>query len=192
MVAHGRQTHLSTCPDDSDHRRRRRKQRLAVAVVEIRIAEIRRSDGVVYFGLPLSSRHQQMEQDRTPACFFYLLKLATGTIARLGNVRQAHRQDHHGERIESHLQIGSTQIPDRTRDKQSANGAPQPGTQQVSRRVELRHQTEGKNKLIPLFIYGSKGGARRGSGGIWEVVAKVWFGIAARYAGVCQLVDLVA
>src|SRR6266446_5339791 len=50
MVAHGRQTHLSGCQDDSDHGRRRRKQRVAVAVVEIRIAEIRRSDGVVYFG----------------------------------------------------------------------------------------------------------------------------------------------
>src|SRR5437016_4955679 len=117
--------------------------------------QISQQTSVLNFGLPLSTRHQQMEQDRTPAIFFYLLKLARGTIARLRNGRQAHRQDHHGERIESHLQIGSTQIPDRTRDKQSANGAPQPGTQQVSRRVELRHQTEGKNKLIPLFIYGS-------------------------------------
>ena len=43
---------------DSDHRRRRWKQRLAVAVVETGIAEIRRPDRTVYFGLPLSSRHQ--------------------------------------------------------------------------------------------------------------------------------------
>src|SRR6266705_4114323 len=116
MVAHGRQTHLSRCPDDSDHGRRWRKQRVAVAVVEIRIAEIRRSDGIVYFGLPLSSWHQQMEQDRTPAVFLYLLKLARGALARLRNGRQAHRQDNHGEGIASHLPIGSPQIPDRTRD----------------------------------------------------------------------------
>jgi hypothetical protein len=56
-----------------------------------------------------------MEQDRTPAVFLYLIKWARGTIARLRNGRQAHRQDHHGEGIESHLQIGSPQIPDRTR-----------------------------------------------------------------------------
>ena len=88
-----------TCQDDSHHGRRRRKQRVAVAVVEIRIAEIRRSCGIVYFGLPLSSRHQQMEQDRTPAVFLYLLKLARGAIARLreqsssSSPRQPRRRD---------------------------------------------------------------------------------------------------
>ena len=112
--------------------RRRRKQRVEVAVVEAGIAEVRRSDGIVYFGLPLSSRHQQMEQDRAPSVFLYLVKLARGTIARLRNGRPSHRQDNYGERIESHLQIGSPQIPDRTRGKQCANGAPQPGTKQVS------------------------------------------------------------
>jgi len=51
--------------------------------------------------------HQQMEQDRAPAVFLYLVKLARGALARLRNGRQSHRQDHHGEGIESHLQVGS-------------------------------------------------------------------------------------
>src|SRR6266480_3703984 len=37
-----------------------------------------------------------------------------------------------------------------------------------------------------------QGGARRGSGGIWEAAAKVWCGIAARDAGVWQRDDLEA
>jgi|HubBroStandDraft_6_1064221.scaffolds.fasta_scaffold726564_1 hypothetical protein len=73
MVAHGRQTHLSACRDDSDHGGRRRKQR--VEVVETGIAEVRRSDRIVYIGLPLSCWHKQIEQDRAPSVFLYFLNL---------------------------------------------------------------------------------------------------------------------
>jgi len=58
--------------DNSDHGHGGEKQRVAVAVVEIRIAEIRRSDGVVYF-VVTSSRHSKWNTDRTPAVFLYLI-----------------------------------------------------------------------------------------------------------------------
>ena len=55
-LAPGRETDLSGCQNDTDHRRRWREQR------------VHRSSHSC-FGLSFSTRHQQMEQDRTPPLF---------------------------------------------------------------------------------------------------------------------------
>jgi len=52
------------------------EQWVAVAALEVGVAEIGRSNRPVPFSLSFSSRHQQMEQDRTPAFFLYHVKLA--------------------------------------------------------------------------------------------------------------------
>src|SRR5206468_11150090 len=96
-----------------------------------------------------------MEQDRAPAVFLHLVELARPAVAGLRNGRPSHRPDHHGEGIESHLQTGPPQIPNGTRSEQGRDGARQPGTQHISWRMELRHQTKRQSKLIPLFIYSS-------------------------------------
>jgi hypothetical protein len=81
------------------------------------VTKIRRSDRTGHCGVSLSTRHQQMEQDRAPAVFLYLVQLARGAIAGLRNNRQSHRRDDHGEGIESHLPTGSAQIPHRARSE---------------------------------------------------------------------------
>ena len=50
----------------------------------------------------------------------------------------------HGAKVESHLPIGPPQIPNGARSEQCRDGARQPGTQQVSWRMELRHQARRK------------------------------------------------
>src|SRR3989338_2402819 len=77
------------------------QQWVAVAALEVGVAEVCRSNRTVPFSLSFSSRHQQMEQDRTPAFFLYHVKLARRTVAGLRNDRQSHRQYDHGEGTES-------------------------------------------------------------------------------------------
>ena len=77
--------------------RRGRKQRLAVAVVEVGVAEIFRSDRTVHFGLSFSSRHQQMEQDRAPAVFLHFVQLARAAVAGLRNGRPSHHPDNYNK-----------------------------------------------------------------------------------------------
>src|SRR5690349_17383930 len=96
-----------------------------------------------------------MEQDRAPAVFLYLVELARAAAAGLRNGRPSHHPGHHGEGIESDLPIGPSPIPNGARSEQCRDGPRQPGTQQISWRMELRHQTQRQNKLIPLFIYKS-------------------------------------
>src|ERR1039457_5449667 len=117
MVARGGETNLSGGEVASNYCRRRRKQWVAIAAMEAGVTEIRRSDRNGYCSLSFSSRHQQMEQDRAPALFLYLVQLARRAIARLRNDRQSHRRDDHGEGIEGHLQTGSAQIPHGTRSE---------------------------------------------------------------------------
>ena len=77
------------------------EQWVAVAALEVGAAEVCRSNWPMPFSLSFSSRHKQMEQDRTPAFFLYHVKLARRTVAGLQNDRQSHRQDNHGEGTES-------------------------------------------------------------------------------------------
>ena len=74
------------------------------------VAEIGRSNRADYFSMSFSSRHQQMEQDRTPALFLHHFKLARRTVARLRNDRQSHCQDNHRKGTQSDVSTGSPEI----------------------------------------------------------------------------------
>ncbi len=63
-------------PDAVDHRRWRRQQWVAAATLETRVAGLCRRKWAVPFHLPLSARHQQVEQDRTPTLFVHFVQLA--------------------------------------------------------------------------------------------------------------------
>ncbi len=63
-------------PDAVDHRRWRRQQWVAAATLETRVAGLCRQKWAVPFHLPLSARHQQVEQDRTPTLFVHFVQLA--------------------------------------------------------------------------------------------------------------------
>jgi len=112
-----------------DHGRRRRKQRVAVRLWKFELQKFADQRSCI-FGLSLSSRHQQMEQDRTPGCFPYLIPIGAGTIADYKR-GQAHRQDNHGEGLASHCRLDRRNT-DRTQISK-AQMEHSTWTQQVSR-----------------------------------------------------------
>jgi Rhodopirellula transposase DDE domain len=105
--------------------------------------------------VPLSSRDQQVEQDRASAVLVHLFQLARRAPAGLRNHRQSHRRDHHRKGTESHLPARPAQVPDRPRRQRRRDEARQPEACQISRGVELLHQATRQRELIPLFITGA-------------------------------------
>ena len=89
--AYSGQTHLSGCENDPDHGRRGRKNGWRLRLWKLELQKFADQTGV-HLGVSFSSRHQQMEQNRAPAVFLHLVKLARAAIAGLRNGRRSDRR----------------------------------------------------------------------------------------------------
>lgn len=77
---------------------------------------------------------------------------------RLRDHHQTHLRYHNGQGAQGHVPAGSAEISHWPRRHRRRDATRQPRTQQVSRRVELRHQAERERlmiKLSLLFINGA-------------------------------------
>src|SRR5260370_367087 len=81
-------------------RRWRRQQRVSSALVESGTADAGRRDGARHRGEPLSSRNQQMEQDRTSAVLLHQQELARATAHKSEGDREPDCWNHNAERVE--------------------------------------------------------------------------------------------
>src|SRR5215510_2872299 len=75
-------TKLSRGETSVDHRGFRRQQRRSGTVVEMGTAATGRRNGLGDFGVPFSTRHQQVEQDRTSSVLLYQPELARQTLGQ--------------------------------------------------------------------------------------------------------------
>ncbi len=101
---------LPACPVTAHHRRRRRQQRPPHPTLEMGAPAVGPTDGTDDFGLPSSSGHEQMEQNRAPAVLVHHRKLARPAIAHPCGSRQPHRgHPNHGDRTQGTMCTGHCQ-----------------------------------------------------------------------------------
>src|ERR1700694_566351 len=92
------ETHVS-----GDHGGLRRVEQRALAAVEGRVAEAGRRDRHANQGLPLSSRHIKMEQDRAPAVLPYHAELARQATRQPRRSGRVDRRDDHQNRAQGRV-----------------------------------------------------------------------------------------
>ena len=99
LVALDGHAQLSASEAPVDHGRFRRQQRRPGAVVEMGTAETGRRNRAGNRRLSFPARHQQVEQDRTPAFLFHQPELAGQAAHQSRGHHQPHRRHNHGNRL---------------------------------------------------------------------------------------------
>src|SRR5664279_408098 len=96
-----------------DHRRRWWIQQLPHQTMEDRTGHPRRPNGPEDHGLPPTTWHQQMEQDRAPPVLPHLHELARPATDQPRSHRANHRCDHHPRRTERPRRTRHQHLPHR-------------------------------------------------------------------------------
>ncbi len=107
-------------PDAStlaDHRGCRRVQRPAGAGLQVPPGPARCRDGPEHHGLPLSTRHVEVEQDRTPPLQLHLAQLAGSLADRHSHHRRAHRRHQDQDWPHRPMRLRPELVPDRSQDQ---------------------------------------------------------------------------
>ena len=105
----------------ADHRRRRRLQRLPHQAVEDRTGRPGHRHRPAHHRLPPTTRHLEMEQDRTPTVLPHLHELARTTPDQPRRHRGEHRRHHHPHRAERARRTRHHHLPHRREDPRRAD-----------------------------------------------------------------------
>src|SRR5213078_3135730 len=99
--------------------------------------------------LPLPARHQQMEQDRTPALLSDHSQLARPTPHHLPNHHQPHRQHHNHHRTHRPLRTRPKPLPHKDQSHHPGTKIHTPDPTHVPTKLELHHPTTRRHGRRP-------------------------------------------
>ena len=131
----------------ADHRGRGRLQRLPHPRVEDRARRPGRRDRAGNHGVPPSSGHFQVEQNRAPAVLPHHHELAWKAPGQPRSHREQHRRDHYPAGLDSARRTRPRQLPDRNRGQRCADGRDPAGPAPLPRRLELHPPAARRSAL---------------------------------------------
>src|SRR6266496_1128811 len=140
MVGTDGPTEVSPRTPSAGDRRRWRLERTPALAVEIPARPPCQEDRTRYHRMPLSTWHQQMEQDRTPTLLACHPQLAWPATGNLPNSCQPHRQHHHHIRTRSAMRVGHRPLSNQTQDHQRTEGSTSHYPARLPWRLELHDQ----------------------------------------------------